>query len=50
MGERKHTEIAIAELEKQHRIMEELKVYYNGKGKKYIIITYGCQMNSARCI
>ena len=37
--------ISLEEIKKQQDIIENFKIYNTGKHKKYIIITYGCQMN-----
>lgn len=45
MSKRKKVTISPEEVKKQQEIIEELSIYNKGKGKKYIITTYGCQMN-----
>lgn len=37
--------VSFEEIKKQQNIIENFKIYNSDKNKKYIIITYGCQMN-----
>ncbi len=45
MSKREKVIVSPDEIKKQQNIIEELKIYNSGKNKKYIITTYGCQMN-----
>ncbi len=50
MSKREKITVSPEEIKNQQDIVEELKIYNSGKNKRYIITTYGCQMNSVRCI
>lgn len=45
MSKREKVIVSPEEIKRQKDIVEELKIYNSGKNKKYIITTYGCQMN-----
>jgi len=45
MSKREKIIVSPEEIKRQKDIVEELKIYNSGKNKKYIITTYGCQMN-----
>lgn len=45
MSKREKITVSPEEIKRQQDIVEELKIYNSGKNKKYIITTYGCQMN-----
>ncbi len=45
MSKREEIIVSEDEIKRQENIIEEFRIYNNGKNKKYIIITYGCQMN-----
>ena len=42
-------EVSSEEALKQNNIINELSKTIKGKGLKYCVSTYGCQMNSLRC-
>lgn len=56
MGERKQVEISAHEIEKQEYYTREVRrindeqAEKTGRVRKYIVLTYGCQMNSLRRI
>ncbi len=45
MSKNKKPVVSFEEIKKQQNIIENFKIYNSDKNKKYIIITYGCQMN-----
>ncbi|ABW19098.1 tRNA (N6-isopentenyl adenosine(37)-C2)-methylthiotransferase MiaB [Alkaliphilus oremlandii] len=45
MSKRAKVVVSPEKIKKQSDIIEELKIYNRGKNKKYMITTYGCQMN-----
>lgn len=45
MNKKEKVVISPEEIKRQQDIIENFKIYNNGKNKKYIVTTYGCQMN-----
>lgn len=45
MSKRAKVVVSPEKIKRQSDIVEELKIYNSGKNKKYMITTYGCQMN-----
>lgn len=45
MSKREKITVSPEEIKRQKDIIEDFKIYNSGKNKKYIITTYGCQMN-----
>lgn len=50
MSKREQIIVSPKEIKRQQNIIEDFKIYNGGKNKKYILTTYGCQMNTVRCI
>ncbi|MFW5648346.1 MAG: tRNA (N6-isopentenyl adenosine(37)-C2)-methylthiotransferase MiaB [Candidatus Alkaliphilus sp. MAG34] len=45
MDKKGKTAVSPEEIKRQQNIIENFKIYNNGKDKKYIVTTFGCQMN-----
>jgi len=45
MSKREKITVSPEQIKRQNELVEELRIYNSGKNRKYIITTYGCQMN-----
>jgi len=45
MSKREKITVSPEQIQRQNEIVEELRIHNSGKNRKYIITTYGCQMN-----